>query len=69
MPLAFDRILYDIFNGVVIYGVDRMFSPQQSWNQGFVKIALNMPLYSIVTASYKVISGDPNAGIADYGRD
>jgi hypothetical protein len=59
---AFDRILEIFHHGVRIYGVNRMFSPQQMKSES-VKIALNMPLYSINTASHtKYSSVDPNAG-------
>jgi hypothetical protein len=47
---AVDNILEILRYGVRIYGVNRIFSPQQLKLQS-VKVALNMPLYSIKTAS------------------
>jgi hypothetical protein len=59
---AFDNILEILHYGVRMYGVNRLFSPQQLRLKS-VKVALNISLYSIKTASYtKFSSVHPDSG-------
>jgi hypothetical protein len=59
---AFDRILEILHYGVKVYGVNRIFSPQQLRLKS-VKAALKIPLYSINTASTtKYFSVQPDSG-------
>lgn len=59
---AFDRILEILHYGVRVYGIHRIFSPQQLKLKS-VKVAMNMPLYSIKTASHtNYYSAHPDSG-------
>jgi hypothetical protein len=59
---AFDRILEILHYGIRVYGIHRIFSPQQLKLKS-VKVAMNMPLYSIKTASHtNYSSAHPDSG-------